>query len=136
MKTFLKTSCVAALALAAMTFGAPQAKAWVGGWPIAAGVFGGVAVGTAVGATVAANAAAPVYYTAPPAVYATPNYYAPAPAPVYAPAPAAVSVGVVPPYYVAPRVVYGAPYPYYRPYWRAGYGWGSRHFYGGHYYRR
>jgi hypothetical protein len=130
MKTFVKTTCVAALALAAMTFGAPQAKAWVGGWPIAAGVFGGVAVGTAVGATVAANVAAPVYYTAPPAVYAAPTYYAPAQAP------AAVSVGVAPPYYVAPRVVYGAPYPYYRPYWRAGYGWGPRGFYGRHYYRR
>ena len=137
MKTLIKTSCVAVLALAAMTFGAPQARAWGGGWPIAAGVFGGLAVGTAVGVTVA-SAAQPVYYTAPPPVYVAPRYYAPAPAyapaPVYAPVPAAVSVAVAPPYYYAQRVVYGAAYPYY--YGRVGYGWGPRYYHGGHYYRR
>jgi hypothetical protein len=139
MKKFMKISLVGALALAAVTFGAPQAQAWGGGWPIAAGVFGGLAVGTAVGATVA-SASTPVYYAAPPAVYAAPTYYAPAPAytpaPAYAPAPAAVSVAVAPPYYYAPRAVYAAPYPYYYPSGRLGYGWGPRYVYGGRYYRR
>jgi hypothetical protein len=122
MKTFMKTSCVAALILAAATFGAPKAQA--GGWPIAAGVVGGVAFGTAVGVTVAS--AQPVYYS--------PSYYAPAPvyAPAYVPAPVAVAA----PYVYAPRVVVGAPYPYYYPYVRAGFGWGPRYYYGGRYYRR
>jgi hypothetical protein len=116
MKTFMKISCVAAVALAMTTFGVQQARA--GGWAVAGGVVGGLAVGTAIGATVA-SAATPVYYTAPGPVYAAPTYCAP-----------------VAPYYVAPRVVYTAPYPYYHPYVRVGYGWGPRHFYGGRYYRR
>jgi hypothetical protein len=127
MKTFMKTSCVAALALAMTTFGAAQARA--GGWAVAGGVLGGVAVGTAVGVSVA-SAATPVYYTAPPPVYAAPTYYAPAAA--CAPAP----VAVAPAYYYAPRVVYTAPYPYYYPYGRVGYGWGPRYHYGGRYFRR
>jgi hypothetical protein len=121
MNALMKTTCVAALALGLTTLGAPQARAWGGGWPIAAGVFGGLAVGTAVGATVA-SAAAPGYYAVPP-----PGYYAPppayVPAPAYAPAPA---------YYYGPRVVYTAPYPYAR----VGYGWGPRYYYGGRYYYR
>jgi hypothetical protein len=122
MKTFMKISCVAALALAMTTFGAVQAQA--GGWAVAGGVLGGLAVGTAVGVSVA-NAASPAYYSYPPPVYAAPPYYAPAAA--YAAAPA---------YYYGPRVVYAAPYPYYHPYFRAGYGWGPRYFRGGPYYRR
>ena len=62
MKTFMKISSFAGLALAMTTFGAPQARA--GGWAVAGGVLGGLAVGTAVGVSVA-SAAAPVYYTAP-----------------------------------------------------------------------
>jgi hypothetical protein len=124
MNTFMKTSCVAALALAMTTFGASQARA--GGWAVAGGVVGGLAVGTAVGVTVA-SAAAPVYYAAP--VYGAPGYYAPG---------AAVTVAA--PYYCAPRLAYAAPYPYFHPYFhpyaRVGYGWGPRHYYGGRYYRR
>jgi len=123
MKTIMKTSCIAALALAMTTFGAVQARA--GGWAVAGGVLGGVAMGTAIGVTVA-NAAAPAYYAYPPA------YYGPA----YAPVPAAVPVAAVAPYYYGPRVVYGAPYPYYHPYFRAGYAWGPRYFRGRPYYRR
>lgn len=129
MKTLMKTSCVAALALAMTTFGALQARA--GGWAVAGGVVGGLAVGTAIGATVAA-ASQPVYYSYPPAAYGAPGYYAPAAA--YAPAP--ISVVASPAYYYGPRVVYGAPYPYFFPYARVGYGWGPRYFRGGHYYRR
>src|SRR5580658_1333635 len=126
MKRFVKTSVIAALALAMTTFGAVQAQAW--GWPVAAGVFGGLAVGTAVGVTVA-NAAAPVYYSYPAPVYAAPRYCAPAPVASYAPGPAVVAVAPGPAYY-GPRAVYSAPYPYYR----AGFGWGPRYYYGGHYY--
>ncbi len=125
MRAFMKTSCAAILALAMTTFGATQARAWgggCGGWAVAGGVLGGLAVGTAIGATVA-SASTPVYYTAPPAVYAGPSYYGAAP--VYAPA-----------YYYAPRVVYGAPYRCYYPCVRVGCGWGSRGYYGGRYYHR
>jgi hypothetical protein len=122
MKTFMKTSCIAALALAMTTFGAVQARA--GGWAVAGGVVGGLAVGTAIGATVAA-AAQPVYYSYPAQAYAAPGYYAPAP--VYAAAPA---------YCYGPRVVYAAPFPYRYPYARVGYGWGPRYFRGGPYFRR
>ncbi len=120
MNTFMKTSCVAALALAMTTFGAMQARA--GGWAVAGGVLGGVAVGTAIGVTVA-NAAQPVYYAAPGPVYGAPAYCAPAA--VYAPAPA---------YYCAPRVVCAAPYCY--PCVRVGCGWGPRGYYRGRHYRR
>jgi hypothetical protein len=107
MKMFMKISCVAALALVMTTLGASKARA--GGWVVAGGVSGGVAVGTA-GVAVSA-----------------PVYCAPAP----------VTVAVAPSYYCAPRVVCGAPYPYCRPYFRAGYGWGPHyHYYGGHYFRR
>jgi hypothetical protein len=123
MNTYLKTSCVAALALAMTTFGAVQARA--GGWAVAGGVLGGVAVGTAIGATVATAAAQPAYYAYPPSVYAPGPYYAPVGA--YAAAPA---------YYYGPRVVIGAPYPYYRPFFRGGYAWGPHYFRGGRFYRR
>ncbi|HEV7925493.1 MAG TPA: hypothetical protein VGR14_09065 [Verrucomicrobiae bacterium] len=117
----MKISCIAAVALAMTTFGTLQARA--GGWAIAGGVVGGLAVGTAIGASVAASG--PVYYTAPAPVYAAPRYYAPA----------AVAVG--PAYCYGPRVAYGAPYPYYHPYFRAGYGWGPHYnYHGGHYFRR
>jgi hypothetical protein len=122
MKTFMKTSCVAALALAMTAFCAPQARA--GGWAVAGGVLGGLAVGTAVGVSVA-SAATPVYYTAPAPVYAAPTYYAPA-----------AAVTVAPSCYCAPRVVYTAPYPYYYPYFRVGYGWGHRYYHGWRHYRR
>jgi hypothetical protein len=122
MKTFMKISCVAALALAMTTFGVPQARA--GGWAVAGGVLGGVAVGTAIGASVAASA--PVYYAPPAPAYVAPSYYAPA------------AVAVAPSYYCAPRVVYGAryPYPLYRTSFRGGYGWGPHYHYAGHYFRR
>jgi hypothetical protein len=115
MKTFIKTSCIAAVALAMTTFGAVQAQA--GGWAVAGGVLGGVAVGTAVGVSVA-SAASPVYYAYPPPYYG---------APAYAAAPAC---------YYGLRVVFGAPYPHYYPYARAGFGWGPRYFRGRPYYRR
>jgi hypothetical protein len=122
MKTLIKTSCIAALALAMTAFVPVQARA--GGWGIAGGVVGGLAVGTAIGVSVA-SAARPVYYSYPPPVYAAPAYYAPAVA--YAPAPA---------YYYGPRVVYAAPFAYGYPYARVGHGWGPRYFRGGPYYRR
>lgn len=116
-----------ALGLSVLAVTTPKAQAWCGGWPIAAGVVGGLAVGTCIGATVA-HASAPVYaYPAPVAVAPAPAYVAPpavvVQAPVYAPAP----------------VVYAAPYPYYyRGYYRApvrvGWGWGPRGYY--HHYRR
>ncbi|HTA30697.1 MAG TPA: hypothetical protein VK731_09425 [Candidatus Cybelea sp.] len=121
MKTLMKLSCVAAVALALTSFGAPQAQA--GGWAVAGGVVGGLAVGTAIGATVA-TAATPVYYTAPGPGYAAPSYYAP---PV---------VAVAPAYYCGPRVVCVAPYAYCHPFVRAGFGWGPRYYHGGHYYHR
>jgi hypothetical protein len=121
MKSFIKTSCIAALALTITSFGAIQARA--GGWGIAGGVVGGLAVGTAIGVSVAS--AAPVYYSP---AYAAPAYYAPAPVPV--------AVAAYPPYYYGPRVVCGAPYPYYRPYAGVGFGWGPRYFRGRPYFRR
>jgi len=122
MKQLMKTSVIAALALAMTTFGALQARA--GGWAVAGGVLGGLAVGTAVGVTVA-NAAGPVCYPYPAPVYAAPRYYAPGPA--------VVAVAPAPAYYYGPRVAYAAPYPYPYPYYRAGFGWGPR-WYGGRYY--
>jgi hypothetical protein len=118
MKTLIKLSCVAALALAMTTFGTPQAQA--GGWCVAGGVLGGLAVGTAVGATVvAANAASPAYYAAPAPVYAAPAYYAPP------------TVAVAPVYYGGPRVVCPAPFVYGHPFVRAGFGWGPHFYHGG-----
>ena len=66
-------------------FGNTNARAWCGGWPIAAGVFGGLAVGTAIGATVA-SASAPTY--AYPA-YSYPVYPGYATYPAYTTYPAA-----------------------------------------------
>jgi len=155
MKTLMKTSIIAALALAMVTFGTPNARAWGGGWPIAAGVVGGLAVGTAIGVAVA-NANAPAYaYPAYsyPAYPAYPAYrtYAPAPAPAYYPAtpivqqvqpvrqvytqPVVQTVAPPPPvyvqqpapvYYYSSPVVYAAPYPYVYPYAR--FGWGYPHY--------
>lgn len=128
----MKTSVVAALALALATFGTSNARA--GGWPIAAGVLGGLAVGTVVGATVAsANAPAYVYPAYPYPVYSSYPAYRSYPAPVYgttapvgqpivqtmAPPPTVYVPQAVPAYY--PRtVVYAAPcvYPCVR------FGWG------------
>ncbi len=62
MKTITKSILAGAVALALVTVGTSQAQA--GGWPIAAGVVGGLAVGTAVGAAVA-NSSAPAYYGYP-----------------------------------------------------------------------
>ena len=115
MKTFLKTTCIAAVALAMATFGAAQARA--NGWVVAGGAVGGFAVGTAVGATIATGAH-PVYAYPP-------GHYAPAP----------VTVALAAPVYYGPRVFAG-PYPYYHPYLRYGYGWGPRHYGGRPYYRR
>ena len=159
MKTLMKTSAVAVLAVAIATLGTSNARAWGGGgWPIAAGVFGGLAVGTAIGATVAsANAPTYVYPTYSYPVY-PPAYsaYATYPAPAYDTAaptvqtaqpvqhvqptpiqpvvqPVATPVYVqqpVPVYYYPRTVVYGAPYPYVYPYYygRAGWGYYPRHF--------
>jgi hypothetical protein len=148
MKTFMKTSVVAALALVMTTFGTPNARAWGGGWPIAAGVFGGLAVGTAIGATVAsASTPACAYPAYPYPVYPTyPAYptYATYPAPAYNIAAPAVQPiqriaaqpvvqTVTPPpvyvqqpapvYYYSRPVVYAAPYPYVYPYVRFGWGY-------------
>src|SRR5580700_8819301 len=109
MKTFVKTACIAAVALAMTTFGTFQAGA--GGWAVAGGVVGGLAVGTAVGATIATAAAQPAYYPYGPA------YCAPAPVVVAGPG-----------FYGGPRF-----YPY-RPYVR--YGWGPRAYRGHPYWRR
>ena len=117
MKAFMKTTVMAAIALAMTTFGAAQARA--SGWPIAAAAVGGVAVGTAVGATIAANSQ-PVYYANPPA------YYGPSTACVQAPAP--IVVAAAPAYYVGPGF-YGG-WGYYHPYFRGGWGYGRG--YGGH----
>jgi hypothetical protein len=150
MKTFMKTSVVAALALAMVTFGTPNARAWGGGWPIAAGVFGGLAVGTVIGATVA-SASAPAYaypaysypvYPAYPAyqtyqMYPAPAYNTATPAvqPVRQAAAQTVVQTVTPPpvyvqqpapvYYYSSPVVYAAPYPYVYPCVR--FGWGHPH---------
>jgi len=133
MKRFMKTSSAAALVLAMTAFGSMQARA--GGWAVAGGVLGGLAAGTVIGATVA-SAAAPAYYAYPAPVYASPAYYAPAPAPAVVASPPVVAVAPAPPYYYAPRVVYTAPYPYAcgYPYVRVGWGWGPRYCYGGRYY--
>jgi hypothetical protein len=137
MKTLIKNSIVAALALAMATFGTSNARAWRCGWPIAAGVFGGLAVGTAIGATVA-NASAPacVYpaYSYP--VYRTYQTYPAYPAPGYNTAAPAVQPVVqtvtpspvyvqqpAPVYYYSSPVVYAAPYPYVYPYVRFGWGY-------------
>ncbi len=151
MKTFMKTATIGALALAMATFGTATAKAGPG-WPIAAGVVGGLAVGTAVGATIAAANATPVYTYPYPAYPAYPGYAGyPAPAPaVVAPGPQA-QVMVAPPAPVAPvvvagpSVVVGAPWGYYShryvyggPYAWGRWGWGYRGGwgYGGHGWRR
>lgn len=112
MKTFMKFACIAAMALAMMTFGAAQARAWPVPIPPPGVVLGGVAVGAA--------ASAPAYY-APPAYYAS--------APAYAAAPA---------YYYGPRVVVAPPFPYYRPYGWYGHGWawGPHRYVGRPYYHR
>ena len=139
----MKTSVVAALALAMATFGTSNAQA--GGWPIAAGVLGGLAVGTAIGATVAsANAPTYVYpaYSYP--VYSSYPAYATYPAPAYrtvapviqpvqqiAPQPDVQTVAPSPtvyvqqpaPVYYPSTVVYAAPYPYVYPYVRFGWGY-------------
>jgi len=131
MKTYMKTFCIASLALAMTTCCAVQARA--GGRVIAGSVLGGLTVGTAIGASVA-RAAPPVYYSYLPPVYAAPAYYGAASA--YAPAPAAITLAESPAYYYGPRVVYAAPYPHYYPYIRLGYGWGPRYFPDRPYYRR
>jgi hypothetical protein len=122
MKTFMKTSVVVTLALAMATFGTSNAQARVGGWPIAAGVFGGLAVGTAIGATVV-RAATPVY------VY--PTYVAPVPVvqPIVqtvAPPPTVYVQQPAPVYCYPSTAVYAVPYPYAYPYVRFGWGY-SRH---------
>jgi hypothetical protein len=110
MKTITKSILAGAVALALVTVGTSQAQA--GGWPIAAGVVGGLAVGTAVGAAVA-NSSAPAYYGYPGPVY--PGYAYSAPVPVgYCPQP----------------VVVAAPGPYFYPGFRAGFGWGRGYHYG------
>ena len=97
MKTLMKLSVVAAVALALTTLGAPKAEAGV--W-FSGRVFGGVAVGTAIGVSVAA-ARAPYYaYSG----YRYPEVYAACPPVYYGPA----------------AVVYGTPYCY-------GYGYGYAH---------
>jgi hypothetical protein len=96
------------------------AKAGGCGWPVAAGVFGGLAVGTAIGATVAQSpvycAPAPAYvyppvaYSSPPVVYQRPVVVA-RPVAVVSP----VRVVYAPPVYVVPPVVgigFGRPYYY------------------------
>jgi hypothetical protein len=129
MKTFMKTMIAAGVALTLVTAGSNQAQA--GGWPIAAGVFGGLAVGTAVGVAVATShpvyvsPAYPVYVPAPqpvvvtvavpvqPVVAAAPVCL-PAVSPIYCPGPVAIG----------PRWGYGYPY--------ARVGWGyypHRYFY-------
>jgi hypothetical protein len=96
-----------------------------GGWPIAAGVLGGLAVGTVVGESIAQQ---PVYYAPAPAYYYPPTiyYYQPAPATTYvAPAPA---VGYAP----APAVVYPPTYYATAPVVSVGIGFG-RPYWGGYY---
>jgi len=114
MKILTKISAIGAIALSLMAF--TPAKAHAGGWPIAAGVIGGLAVGTVIGATVASAAAPPPYYAYPPVAYSTPVLAQPAP----------VYVQPAPVYYYPRPVVY--PYPVIRGYWRPRY-----HY---HYYRR
>jgi len=107
MKTLMKISMVAAVALALTTFGTPKAQAGV--W-FPGRVLGGVVVGAAIGVSVAA-AHAP-YYVYP--GYGYPGVYAACP----------------PVYYGPPAVVYGAPYRYGYGYaYRGGRGgaWGCRH---------
>ncbi len=127
MKRLVKVCAVTGLALSVFALTTPKAQAWGCGWPIAAGVVGGLAVGTCIGATVA-HAAAPVYVYPPGAPVApAAAYVAPAPQVV-------VSAPVVAP------VVYGRPYPYYyyRGYYgpvaRYGYGYGYRYGWGPRYY--
>ena len=102
-----------------------------GGWPIEAGVLGGLAVGTAIGASAAQQ---PVYYAPGYSGYYNGYYNAPSypyqyyqqPAPVYAP-----------PVYAAPPVVtfgFNFGQPYYGGYYRGGYYHGYRGGYYGHNY--
>ena len=145
MNTIVKTSMAVGLAATMATFGTSNARA--GGWPIAAGVIGGLAVGTAIGATVA-SASAPPAYVYPAYPYPAYTYAAPAPAvqpvqptvvqpvrPVAAPAPATVYVQPAPVYTYPAPVVYAGPYacgyPYGYPCVRLG--WGYRG-YRGYYY--
>ncbi len=120
MKTLTKSIMAGAVALALVTVGTQQARA--GGWPIAAGVVGGLAVGTVVGASIA-SASAPAYYGYPAPVYPAPGY---AYAATACPAPV---VAVAPVCYPRPVVV-AAPFPYYGyPGVRAAYWGGPRYGY-------
>jgi hypothetical protein len=140
MKRLVKVCAVTGLALSVFALTTPKAQAWGGGWPVAAGVFGGLAVGTCIGAAVA-HASTPVYVY-PPAVAVAPTAAYVAPAVVAAPAPQIVVAAPV----VAAPVVYARPYPYYYyrgyhgPVVRYGYGYGYGRAYGWgrgyHYYRR
>ena|ERR1700722_9036083 len=133
MKKIILAMTILALA------GSQVQTAKAGGWPIAAGVFGGLAVGTAIGASVAP---APVYYA--------PGYYN-APAPVhpnygynsYNYCPPVPSVAFRPPVPWAPQVCLPLPgisfgFGFGRPYYR-GYGYyghyGRYYGHGGYYHR-
>jgi hypothetical protein len=128
MKTMLKNTLVAGLALALTTFGTAQAHAAF--VPVAPLVWGGVAAATVIGATVAQASAPAPYGYPPPAYYGpAPAYRYPAPYPVYAPV---YGRPFAPAYYYPRRAIY-APYPFAYSFGRPGYGWGPR---GGHFYHR
>jgi hypothetical protein len=114
------------LAATLLAVGASQMQtARAGGWPIAAGVFGGLVAGTVIADSIARP---PVYYAPSPAYYPPANYYAPAPVTAYPAAPAVVYAAP------APRVVVAAPYYPPAPVVTFGFGFG-RTYWGGDYYR-
>src|SRR5271168_3269652 len=121
-------AAVMSLALA----GSQVQTAQAGGWPIAAGVIGGLAVGTAIGASVAH----PVYYAPAPAYYYPPTtYYQPAPAvtyqaPVVYAQPAPTVVYAQPGYVAAPVITFG--FGFGRPYWGNYRGYRGYSYYHGH----
>jgi hypothetical protein len=117
MKTITKSMLAGAVALALVTVGTEQARAW----PVAPVVVGSVAAGAVIGATVA-SATAPAYYAYPGPVVAPPVYAAPV-----CPAPVVVRAPVV---CYPPTVVVGAPFHYWYPGYRGGYAWGPRYHYG------
>jgi len=111
MKDLRKIPAVAVVIFTLATVGVSSARA--GGWPVAAGVVGGLAAGTIVGRAVA-NCPPPTYYVYPQRVYV---------ASLCAPAP--VIVPLAPVCYATVPVVY----PFYDPPIRLGGFTGRPHYF-------
>lgn len=122
----MKKIILAATLLALGATQVPTARA--NGWPIAAGVFGGLVAGTVIADSIArppvyyAPSPAPAYY--PPPTY---SYYPPAPVVTYPTGPAVVYAAP------APRVVVAAPFYPPAPVVTFGFGFGRTYWDGGYY---